>query len=77
MLGLFTDLCFRQDHEDMLLHELLLCFKGLCTTQRALDKLADKAPNLFPNLLAMLFDEERRGPSEFNTRGVVINLLCE
>lgn len=60
-----------------MLHELLLCLKGLCTTQRALDKLAEASSTLFPNLLRMLFDEERKGPSEFNTRAVVINLLCK
>lgn len=67
----------RSEHDDLLLHEVLLCMKGLCTTQRALDKLAEAAPTFFPSLLEMLFDEERRGPSEFTTRGVVISLLCK
>lgn len=30
---------------------------------------------LFPALLRMIFDEERKGPSEFATRGVIISLL--
>lgn len=30
---------------------------------------------LFPALLTMLFDEEKKGPSEFTTRGIIINLL--
>lgn len=30
---------------------------------------------LFPALLKMLFDEEKKGPSEFTTRGIIINLL--
>ena len=31
--------------------------------------------SLFPTLLKMLFDDERKGPSEYNTRTIVINLL--
>lgn len=30
---------------------------------------------MFPALLKMLFDEEKKGPSEFTTRGVIINLF--
>lgn len=30
---------------------------------------------LFPTLLQMLFDDERKGPSEYNTRTIVVNLL--
>lgn len=30
---------------------------------------------LFPTLLGMLFDNERKGPSEYSTRTVIINLL--
>lgn len=30
---------------------------------------------LFPALLRMLFDEEKKGPSEFTTRGIIMNLL--
>lgn len=67
----------RSEHDDLVLKEVLLCLRGLCTTQRAFDKLAEVASTLFPDLLAMLFDEERRGPSEFDTRGIVISLLCE
>ena len=66
----------REEHEDLLLHESLLCLKGLCTTSRALNELEKVQSSLFPELLRMLFDEERKGPSEFNTRGVVISLLC-
>ena len=31
--------------------------------------------SLFPTLLKMLFDDERKGPSEYNTRTIIINLL--
>ena len=31
--------------------------------------------NLFPTLLKMLFDDERKGPSDYNTRTIIINLL--
>ncbi|KAJ5928606.1 Diaphanous GTPase-binding [Penicillium verhagenii] len=66
---------WREDHEDTLLHEALLCLKGLCTTSIALAHLTSIEAELFPALLKMLFDEERKGPSEFTTRGIIINLL--
>ncbi|KAL8914732.1 MAG: hypothetical protein Q9171_000745 [Xanthocarpia ochracea] len=66
---------WREEHEDALLHETLLCLKAMCTTSVALDQLAKKAPTLFPTLLGMLFDEQRKGPSEFATRNVVMSLL--
>ncbi|KAL8633349.1 hypothetical protein Q9189_000884 [Teloschistes chrysophthalmus] len=66
---------WREEHEDTLLHETLLCLKAMCTTSVALDQLSKMAPDLFPTLLGMLFDEERKGPSEFATRHMVISLL--
>ena len=68
---------WREEHEDQLLHETLLCLKGLCTTEVALAKLEDMADTLFPSLLALLFDEEKKGPSEFNTRAIIVNILCK
>ena len=67
---------WREEHEDQLLHEVLLCVKGLCTTELALRKLCEIEGTLFPALLRMLFDEEKKGPSEFATRAIVTNLLC-
>ena len=66
---------WREEHEDSLLHETLLCLKALCTTSLAQQRLADIRDQLFPTLLGMLFDEERKGPSEFSTRNVIISLL--
>ncbi|KAJ5606024.1 hypothetical protein N7510_008805 [Penicillium lagena] len=66
---------WRADHEDTLLHEALLCLKGLCTTSVALARLTEIEGELFPALLKMLFDEEKKGPSEFTTRSIIINLL--
>ena len=67
---------WREEHEDQLLHEALLCLKGLCTTERAmaeLDKVADK---LFRALIGVMFDfEAKRGPAEYTTRGVVMTVL--
>lgn len=60
-----------------MLHETLLCLKGLCTTALALRKLCDFERELFPALLGMLFDEEHKGPSEFTTRTIIINIICE
>ena len=66
---------WREEHEDTLLHEVLLCLKGLSTTELALTRLAAIADTLFPKLLSMLFDPERKGPAEFSTRSIIISLL--
>lgn len=66
---------WREEHEDSLLHETLLCLKGLCTTSLALQRLQQVEKEFFPALLAMLFDPERKGPAEFSTRGVIVSLL--
>ncbi|RAK97654.1 uncharacterized protein BO80DRAFT_437695 [Aspergillus ibericus CBS 121593] len=66
---------WREEHEDNLLHETLLCLKALCTTSIALQHLTNIEDQLFPALLKMLFDEEKKGPSEYTTRGIIMNLL--
>lgn len=68
---------WREEHEDQLLHETLLCLKGLCTTERAMEELDQVADALFPALLGMLFDDEKKGPAEYTTRTIIINVLCE
>lgn len=65
----------REEHEDTLLHEALLCLKALCTTSFALSRLDSAGPTLFPALIGMLFDEEKKGPSEFTTRGIIMSIL--
>jgi hypothetical protein len=67
---------WREEHEDQLLHETLLCLKGLCTTDKAMHELDKVANELFPALLGMLFDEEKKGPAEYATRTVIVNVLC-
>lgn len=68
---------WREEHEDQLLHEGLLCLKGLCTTELALAELDMVADELFPALLGMLFDEEKKGPAEYTTRTIIVNILCK
>ncbi|KAI9829437.1 MAG: hypothetical protein M1826_005619 [Phylliscum demangeonii] len=75
LLGRIMGIEWREEHEDALLHETLLCLKALCTTALALRELHDVQATLFPALIGMLFDEERKGPSEFTTRGIIIGLL--
>lgn len=70
-----TKIEWREEHEDNLLHETLLCLKGLCTTSLALQRLQQVQQEFFPALLGMLFDPERKGPAEFTTRGVIVSLL--
>ncbi|TVY54192.1 GTPase-binding protein rid1 [Lachnellula cervina] len=66
---------WREEHEDALLHEVLLCLKALATTALALQLLSKIQVTLFPALLHMLFDEEKKGPSEFTTRNIISSLL--
>ncbi|EAQ85091.1 hypothetical protein CHGG_09105 [Chaetomium globosum CBS 148.51] len=64
-----------EEHEDALLHENLLCLKALCTTDMALQYLHSIHATLFPALLHMIFDPEKKGPSEFTTRNIITSLL--
>jgi hypothetical protein len=66
---------WREEHEDNLLHETLLCLKALCTTELAMTRFELIEDEFFPCLLGMLFDPEKKGPSEYNTRSVIISLL--
>ena len=66
---------WREDHEDSLLHETLLCLKALFTTSSALKQMDQVQERLFPALLHLLLDEERKGPSEFATRSIIVSLL--
>jgi len=66
---------WREEHEDNLLHETLLCMKALTTTNLAMQRLESMEQQLFPAILKMLFDPERRGPAEFSTRALVISLV--
>ncbi|RMZ67638.1 GTPase binding Rid1 [Pyrenophora seminiperda CCB06] len=75
LLHRIMEIEWREDHEDTLLHELLRCLKGLCTTATALKQLREISPTLYPALLAMIFDEEHKGPSEFTTRELVIEII--
>ena len=70
----YSFLC-REEHEDALLHENLLCLKGLATTAKAMEYLHRVQAELFPRLLHLLFDPEKKGPSEFTTRNIVTSIL--
>ena len=75
LLHRIMEIEWREDHEDTILHELLRCLKGLCTTDSALKQLASISSTLYPALLGMLFDEEHKGPSEFTTRELIIQII--
>lgn len=75
LLHRIMEIEWREDHEDTLLHELLRCLKGLCTTDSALKQLASISSTLYPALIGMLFDEEHKGPSEFTTRELIIQII--
>ncbi|KAI1078056.1 armadillo-type protein [Whalleya microplaca] len=75
LLHRIMDVEWREEHEDALLHENLLCLKALCTTALALQYLHSIQATLFPAVLHMLFDPEKKGPSEFTTRGIITSVL--
>lgn len=57
------------------MHEALLCIKALCTTEMGQIQLSNIANIFFPTFLNLIFDPDRKGPSEFTTRGVLFGLL--
>ncbi|PTD01714.1 GTPase-binding protein rid1 [Fusarium culmorum] len=75
LLNRIMEVEWREEHEDALLHEVLLCLKALSTTARAMQYLDSIQADLFPKLLHMLFDPEKKGPSEFTTRNIVTSVL--
>ncbi|KAK4198579.1 armadillo-type protein [Triangularia verruculosa] len=75
LLNRIMGLEWREEHEDALLHEVLLCLKALCTTSLALVYLHAIHSTLFPSLLHLIFDPEKKGPSEFTTRSIITSIL--
>ncbi|KAF5024300.1 hypothetical protein F66182_3630 [Fusarium sp. NRRL 66182] len=75
LLNRIMEVEWREEHEDALLHENLLCLKALSTTARAMQYLDTIQTDLFPKLLHMLFDPEKKGPSEFTTRNIITSVL--
>ncbi|MCJ1476592.1 hypothetical protein MMC13_005258 [Lambiella insularis] len=77
LLYRIIDIEWREEHEDTLLHHTLMCLKALFATTLALRYLDDIQRTLFPILLRLLFSsgEEKKGPSEFATRSIIIALL--
>jgi hypothetical protein len=53
----------------------LLCLKALSTTDLALRYINNIQNTLFPALLHLIFDEEKKGPSEFTTRNIITSVL--
>lgn len=49
--------------------------KALCTTALALQYLHSIQDTLFPALIGMVFDPEKKGPSEFTTRNIITSVL--
>ena len=66
---------YREEHEDALLHEVLLCVKALSTTALAFQHLSIFQQTLFPALINMVFGEDKKGPSEFTTRNIISSLF--
>ncbi|PHH75641.1 hypothetical protein CDD82_4363 [Ophiocordyceps australis] len=75
LLNRIMEVEWREEHEDALLHENLLCLKALSTTARAMEYLDTVQTDLLPKLLHLLFDPEKKGPSEFTTRNIITSVL--
>ncbi|KAH8666691.1 armadillo-type protein [Xylariales sp. PMI_506] len=75
LLNRIMEVEWREEHEDALLHENLLCLKALCTTGLAMEYLHSIQATLFPSLLHLIFDPEKKGPSEFTTRNIITSIL--
>jgi len=63
-----------EQHDDMLLHELLRCFVALSTTEVGRNALASQAPRPFRQLVDLLFSEKK--PGDLSTRKLMIELLA-
>ncbi|KAM4063024.1 diaphanous GTPase-binding domain-containing protein [Hirsutella rhossiliensis] len=75
LLNRIMEVEWREEHEDALLHENLLCLKALSTTARAMEYLHSVQADLFRRLLHLLFDPDKKGPSEFTTRNIITSVL--
>ncbi|BFZ60573.1 hypothetical protein YB2330_001612 [Saitoella coloradoensis] len=62
-----------EQHDDQLLHEVLLCLKALCTVQRAVGLLLSASKTLIPKLTDFLFSKKQ--PAEYEDRRVIIELI--
>ncbi|KAJ6783358.1 hypothetical protein PWT90_10429 [Aphanocladium album] len=75
LLNRIMEVEWREEHEDALLHENLLCLKALSTTALGMEYLHTVQADLFPKLLHLIFDPEKKGPSEFTTRNIITSIL--
>ncbi|KAJ9479769.1 Drf_GBD domain-containing protein [Pseudozyma hubeiensis] len=62
-----------EQHDDMLLHELLRCFVALSTTEVGRNALASQAPRPFRQLVDLLFSEKK--PGDLGTRKLMVEML--
>ncbi|CDR99391.1 hypothetical protein [Sporisorium scitamineum] len=63
-----------EQHDDMLLHELLRCFVVLSTTEVGRDAQASQAPRPFRQLVDLLFSDKK--PGDLSTRKLMIDMLA-
>ncbi|KAM3558639.1 hypothetical protein MY1884_003900 [Beauveria asiatica] len=75
LLNRILEVEWREEHEDALLHENLLCLKALSTTALGMEYLHTVQADLLPKLLHLIFDPEKKGPSEFTTRNIITSIL--
>ncbi|KAK9488106.1 armadillo-type protein [Lipomyces starkeyi] len=69
-----TKLQWREDKEDNLFHELMLCLKTISEFEMGRSHLTSIAPLLFPRLIDFMFSDKQ--PTYFADRGLIVSLLA-
>ncbi|KAK9372685.1 armadillo-type protein [Lipomyces chichibuensis] len=69
-----TKLQWREDKEDNLFHELMLCLKTISEFEVGRVHLTSIAPLLFPRLIDFMFSDKQ--PTYFADRGLIVSLIA-
>ncbi|KAF7312586.1 Drf-GBD domain-containing protein [Mycena indigotica] len=62
-----------EQHDDQVLHELLRCFKGLCTSEIGCMALRSSCPAPFFQLVSLLYSDKK--PGDVATRQLIVDLI--
>ncbi|KAK9370971.1 armadillo-type protein [Lipomyces kononenkoae] len=68
-----TKLQWREDTEDDLFHELMVCLKTISEYEMGLDHMTTIAPLLFPKLIDFLFSDKQ--PTYFADRALILSII--
>ncbi|KAK9236330.1 armadillo-type protein [Lipomyces kononenkoae] len=68
-----TKLQWREDKDDDLFHELMVCLKTISEFEMGRDHLTTIAPLLFPKLIDFLFSDKQ--PTDFADRALILSII--